>query len=246
MVMEIAKTQINKFLIRWDLLLCIFMGAVLYLFPEIDLWVSQQFYLLGYFDSFKQPFIYVVYQIFADIHLWYVVIFVVGLAMTYLFKGQRARFWRKRLSFLLLVLLLLPGVVVNYVLKDNSFGRPRPVQVEQYGGERQFAPVFVYSGQCSKNCSFVSGHAATAFFTIAFAWAFGCRRIFILGLLLGAVVSAVRMAQGAHFLSDVIFSFWVVYFGTMIMAYFYRFNLKHCQICSRVDSNSWLPWRAPG
>jgi lipid A 4'-phosphatase len=188
----------------------------------------------------------VVYQIFADIHLWYVVIFVVGLAMTYLFKGQRARFWRKRLSFLLLVLLLLPGVVVNYVLKDNSFGRPRPVQVEQYGGERQFAPVFVYSGQCSKNCSFVSGHAATAFFTIAFAWAFGCRRIFILGLLLGAVVSAVRMAQGAHFLSDVIFSFWVVYFGTMIMAYFYRFNLKHCQICSRVDSNSWLPWRAPG
>jgi len=224
--MNIAKTQITKYLMRWDLLLCVFTGAVLYLFPEIDLWVSQQFYQLGYFDSFQQPFIYIVYQIFADIHLWYVVIFIVGLALSYFFKGPQAKLWRKRVSFLLLALLLLPGVVVNYVLKDNSFGRPRPVQVEQYGGESQFAPLFVYSGQCRKNCSFVSGHAATAFFTIAFAWALGLRWIFVLGLLVGAIVSVVRMAQGAHFLSDVIFSFWVVYFGTLILAYYYQLTLE--------------------
>lgn len=225
--MEIAKIQITKQLARWDLLLCIFTGAVLHLFPEIDLWVSRQFYLLGYFDSFQQPVIYIVYQIFADIHLWYVMIFIVGLALSYFFKGQRAKLWRKRLSFLLLALLLLPGIVVNYVLKDNSFGRPRPVQVEQYGGERQFAPLFVYSGQCSKNCSFVSGHAATAFYTIAFAWAFGVRWIFVIGMLIGGIVSTVRMAQGAHFLSDIIFSFWVVYFGTLILAYYYQLTFEH-------------------
>jgi lipid A 4'-phosphatase len=226
MVMVVANKQIYKNLLRWDLLVCLLMGVVLHLFPEIDLWASQQFYQLGYFDSFQQPFIYIVYQIFADIHLWYVVVFIVVLALTYFFKGQPAKLWRKRASFLLLTLLLLPGVVVNFVLKDNSFGRPRPVQVEQYGGERQFSALFVYSGQCSKNCSFVSGHAATAFFTIAFAWAFGNRWIFILGMLIGGIVSTVRMAQGAHFLSDVIFSFWVVYFGTLILAQYYQFSFE--------------------
>jgi lipid A 4'-phosphatase len=239
--MEIAKIQITKQLARWDLLLCVFTGAILYLFPEIDLWVSQQFYQLGYFDSFKQPVIYIVYQIFADIHLWYVVIFIVGLVLSYFFKGQRAKLWRKRLSFLLLTLLLLPGVVVNYVLKDNSFGRPRPVQIEQYGGESEFTPLFVYSGQCSKNCSFVSGHAATAFFTIAFAWALGLRWIFILGLLVGAIVSVVRMTQGAHFLSDVIFSFWVVYFGTLILAHYYQFTFDSRHSESLADAKQISP-----
>jgi lipid A 4'-phosphatase len=233
MVMEIVKVQITKYLLRWDLLLCITTGLMFNFYSEIDMWVSQQFYQLGYFHTFQQPIIYVFYKIFAYIHLLYLAVFVVGLALTYFIKGLQSKLWRKRVSFLLLTLLLFPGVVVNSVLKDNSFGRPRPVQIEQYGGESQFVPAFVYSGQCEKNCSFVSGHSAIAFFTIAFAWALGSRWIYVFGLVLGCIVSSVRMAQGAHFLSDVVFSFWVVYFGTQIMAYFYRFDLKHSQIPSR-------------
>jgi lipid A 4'-phosphatase len=179
--MEIAKTQITKQLTRWELMLCVLTGVVLHLFPEIDIWVSQQFYQAGHFVLVQDNlFVRIIYEVFASIHLLYLVVFVVGLLTTYLVLGQKAKLWRKRFSFLLLALLLLPGVMVNLALKNSSFGRPRPVQVEQFGGESQFAPVFVYSGQCSKNCSFVSGHAATAFFTIAFAWAFGHRWIFVL------------------------------------------------------------------
>jgi lipid A 4'-phosphatase len=245
--MDIAKIQITRQLARWDLLLCVLSGVVLHLFPVIDLWVSQQFYQDDHFVLVHDSlFVFVIYDIFASIHLPYLVVFVVGVLLTYLIKWQKAKLWRKRLSFLLLVLLLLPGVMVNLVLKNSSFGRPRPVQVEQFGGESQFAPVFVYSGQCSKNCSFVSGHAATAFFTIAFAWALGRRWIFVFGLVLGCIVSMVRLAQGAHFLSDVVFSFWVVYFGTIVLAYFYQFSIERCRVSSRVSVDSFFPGQASG
>ncbi|MBV5325687.1 MAG: phosphatase PAP2 family protein, partial [Rhodospirillaceae bacterium] len=110
--------------------------------------------------------------------------------------------------FVVVSLALGPGLVVNTVLKDN-WGRPRPSTVTEFGGPHAHVPVLIPSDQCSDNCSFPSGHAALGFWVLAFAlvapppW----RRPAIFGALgFGALVGAVRIAQGGHFLSDVISS----------------------------------------
>jgi membrane-associated PAP2 superfamily phosphatase len=112
------------------------------------------------------------------------------------------------LAFVLLSLALGPGLLVNTVLKDHSH-RPRPRQTVEFGGKDAFRPFYRFDGACARNCSFVSGEASSAVWTVAPAmlvpvpWrpvavtmAFG----------FGAAVGLLRMAFGHHFLSDVVFA----------------------------------------
>ena len=78
------------------------------------------------------------------------------------------------------------------------------------------------SGSCKTNCSFVSGHAALGFWFIGFAWALGRRRYLWLGIGIGAVVGLGRNIQGNHYLSDVVFAFWMVYLCAVILAWRYE------------------------
>lgn len=115
---------------------------------------------------------------------------------------------RRVAAYLILSLALGPGLIVNVILKD-SWGRPRPSTIMEFGGPNYFVPPLVITGQCDSNCSFSSGHGALGFWPVAFAllapprwrpWAVAA------ALLFGAVVGFVRIAQGGHFLSDVAFS----------------------------------------
>jgi lipid A 4'-phosphatase len=101
-----------------------------------------------------------------------------------------------------------PGFLANTVLKDNS-GRPRPVDVLQFQGGDVYVGPFAFNGACDHNCSFVAGDPAAAFAFLAPAlllppprrkW--GVAAAFAFGLLVGLM----RMYQGGHFLSDVIFA----------------------------------------
>jgi lipid A 4'-phosphatase len=109
--------------------------------------------------------------------------------------------------FLALVLIIGPGILVNTVLKEHS-GRPRPGHLIEFGGSHAFMPVF-RSGECARNCSFVSGEASSIY-AIGFAIAMLARRrrASLLGtaILAGSVVGFIRIAQGGHFLSDIIFA----------------------------------------
>jgi lipid A 4'-phosphatase len=111
--------------------------------------------------------------------------------------------WRRWL-FLLLTLIVGPGLLTNTLFKDN-WGRARPLQVEQFGGTAQFTPPFVMADQCAKNCSFVSGDAAFGFWFHSFAYIAPRRRkaLFYTGLGIGAGYGLLRIGMGAHFLSDV-------------------------------------------
>jgi membrane-associated PAP2 superfamily phosphatase len=105
-------------------------------------------------------------------------------------------------------MLLGTGVVVNVILKE-TWGRPRPVEVQTFGGTGTFEPALRPSHQCDSNCSFVSGHAATGFTLMALGLlgAPATRRRWLLwGLAAGLATGALRIAQGGHFLSDVLFS----------------------------------------
>lgn len=228
--MSNVTMQIKSVLSRWDVWAFMLCSILFNQLPEIDLWVSDHFYNGVLFPAAQHPLIEFIYRLFAKIHLLYLVILLIGLAITYSFR-RPLPVWRKRLSYLLIVLLLGPGLLVNLGLKDNSFGRPRPIQIEAYGGKSQFSPAFSYSGVCHHNCSFVSGHAAVAFYLMALGWAFGRRWVFVLGVILGIVVGAVRISQGGHFLSDVVFSFWTVYFVSLITARY--FNLRCSALVNR-------------
>jgi membrane-associated phospholipid phosphatase len=114
---------------------------------------------------------------------------------------------RPLLLFVMLTILIGPGLLTNVVLKDN-WGRARPHQIVEFGGTKRFSPAWAVSDQCSKNCSFVSGDASFAVSLVAFAWAWPAgrqRRRWAWGIgAFAAVVAFMRMARGAHFLSDTV------------------------------------------
>jgi len=110
-------------------------------------------------------------------------------------------------AFLTLSLLLGPGLLVNIILKDN-WGRPRPGSVAELGGTHAYVHWWDRRGSCQNNCSFASGEAAAA------AWMFGpavlvpphWRAAAMAGAAAFTVtMSALRIAAGGHFLTDVLF-----------------------------------------
>lgn len=188
--------------------LCLLCVVFFLLQPNLDLKVSGLFFD-GSFYWNENPFVRFVYLVFAKIHAVYLLV-LIGLAIYY----ARKKLPIKKMAslFLLVSLILGPGILVNLVLKDNSVGRPRPVHVQNFGGDAIYTPVFHYSGACQKNCSFVSGHAAIGFYLMALFWVSRKRRWLISGIALGAIVGLGRIVQGGHFFSDVIFAGWVVFF----------------------------------
>lgn len=140
-------------------------------------------------------------------YLW-IAVSLAGLVIT---RGS-ARSWL-RLSgtqwlFLAICLAMGPGILANVALKDH-WGRARPKEVAEFGGSKMFTPPLIPTDQCANNCSFVSGEAAAIFMPFYAAglvvpqWA---AILLAVGTLCGLAAGFVRVAQGAHFLSDVIFA----------------------------------------
>lgn len=115
--------------------------------------------------------------------------------------------WRVALAFWVLAGALGPGLLVNSGFKDN-WQRARPYQVENFGGAQQFTRAAVMTDQCNNNCSFVSGHVACGFFLASVMLVHRRRRVAwgIAGVASGLTIGFARMADGAHWLSDVLWA----------------------------------------
>jgi membrane-associated phospholipid phosphatase len=125
-------------------------------------------------------------------------------------------FWPKRATimparaalFLIVSLLLGPGLLVNTVLKDH-WARPRPGMVANFGGDMTFRPWWDPRGSCTDNCSFVSGETSSAVWLAAPAllvplpWRYAA---FAGVAVYAAGIAAMRLLLGGHFLSDVLFA----------------------------------------
>lgn len=139
-----------------------------------------------------------------------------GLISHWLWVRRRADGSGRRVAFLLALLLLIPGLLVNQILKDH-WGRPRPVQVAEFGGTRAMVPAFVPSAQGGG--AFCSGHAAAAAWVVAVAVAMrGARSAWtLLALAYAGLVGFARIAAGAHFASDVLTAFLLVWIGWYLL-----------------------------
>ncbi|HEB49675.1 MAG TPA: phosphatase PAP2 family protein [Desulfobulbus sp.] len=144
------------------------------------------------------------------------------------FFSTRWRRVRRDALFIILLLALGPGLLVNVALKDHV-GRARPREVVQFGGSHRFTEIW-QPGSTGRNSSFPSGHASVAFFLIA-PWFVLRRRHRTLalaflagGTLYGLAVGWARILQGGHFLSDVLWAGGLVYLTGAVLALLMRLD----------------------
>lgn len=196
--------------------------ALVLLWPTLDLWVATRFYdPQGIFPAGQIPLVQGVY-VWAPRVGWMFTAAALAVILIRWVKPERVSLglWRQCVAWCL-VAVLGNGLVVHELLK-NQVGRPRPNQVQEMGGQVPFVPAMQLSVSCSRNCSFVSGHAALGFAVLSLGmWSAPAvrRRWWLLGLLTGSAIGFVRMVQGGHFLSDVLFSFLAIWGSSLAVRY---------------------------
>lgn len=184
-------------------------GAVFLAMPEIDIGVARAFYSAGVgFAGLRLGWVEVVRQAFVALYFGTIAVCIVGLVRTWRDPAHWLTLGKPQWLFLAACLAAGPGLVANVVLKDQ-WGRARPKQIVEFGGTKTFTPPLMPANQCRRNCSFVSGEASSTYVTLYAAAALFPQWSVVLvaaGTLGGLATGLVRMSQGAHFLSDIVFA----------------------------------------
>jgi lipid A 4'-phosphatase len=188
-------------------------GLAFGFFPQLDLLIAQPFH--GIVDAANNDFALRLsppLMLTRNIGLWLsallIVPAVIALAIKLILPRRKLLISGRAIVFLVATLALGPGLLVNVGLKDH-WGRPRPIDVTQFGGDQHFVAWWDPRGDCPGNCSFVSGDVSGAFWTLApaalappqfRAAAYGA------ALALGTGMAVIRILMGAHFFTDVVFA----------------------------------------
>lgn len=183
-------------------------AAILFVgFPEIDLAVSRALFLgERRFWLTDAPFALAVNAALPTIVLATVAAILCAAVVGRIRRVPALAF--RRMLFLVLSFATGPGLIVNVLLKEH-WGRARPNDIADFGGAARFTPALIPADQCPGNCSFVSGDVSIAFAYVAIALLLPPRwRLagIAVALCFGSFVAMLRLMQGAHFLSDVVFA----------------------------------------
>jgi membrane-associated PAP2 superfamily phosphatase len=185
-------------------------GVLFAIYPRLDIGISAHFYnrQINLFYANVQP--WVLHS--RDAARWLTALLVAPACLALIGKLVLPRL-RMLISgraalFLVLTLALGPGVLANLILKEH-WGRARPIDITELGGDFRFTPWWDPRGDCPDNCSFIAGEPSGAFWTLAPAalappqWrlvAYGGALVF------GSAVGLLRIAGGGHFFTDVVFA----------------------------------------
>ncbi|GFO61598.1 hypothetical protein GMST_39230 [Geomonas silvestris] len=220
-----SKTITREFLLA----LAVLVGATaLCAATGFDLAVEQRFYLaapdwgIGNLDPWRALYRFGVWPAYL----------LSGGALLLLVAGffsAKALLYRKSALLMVLLMLIGPGLLVNAIFKDH-WGRPRPRQMQVFGGDRQFHQPWE-RGIDGAGRSFPSGHASAAFYLIAPYFVLRARdrrraRLALAaGLAYGALMGIARMAQGGHFPTDVLWAGGIDYLVGLALYYLLRLDL---------------------
>lgn len=177
-----------------------------------------------------------------------------GLVVAARYRPSLAR-WRRHAAFVFLTLVLGPGLFVNTLFKDH-WGRPRPRQVTELGGTMTYQ-CFYEQGQPGRGKSFPCGHSSMGYYFVVFYFLMRRRhkRIAFAALAAamayGSLIGVARMAAGAHFASDVLWSAvfpslvaWILYYGVLRIPR-HEDNPGLIDTAPALWRSKWLVWIAP-
>jgi lipid A 4'-phosphatase len=196
------------------------------IFSFLDLSIERYFYALGEGNPghFVQNAFFSFLYDWGPVPAWLLfVVSVVVFALSFFFKKLGA-WWRPTL-LLILTFAIGAGLITHALLKDH-WGRPRPKQVIEFGGAQEFRPYYSPNimNQPEPSKSFPCGHCTMGFYFFAFAVAAkreGSRKLYVLGMIVaivfGVVLGVTRMAQGGHFVSDVVAAALVMWLTTLAL-----------------------------
>ena len=175
-------------------------------FADGDIWVSTYFSQENWAIG-KQPFFTWLYKYGGHVSILLVGFCILIWGLTY--KYDRIVKYKNVCILIVLTTILGSSVLINGILKPY-WGRPRPVQIEQFGGPWEYRE-FYEPGTPAKGQSFPSGHVSivTIFLVAAFVRNEN-KKLAVAGVTVGVFLTVsmavCRIAQGGHFVTDTIWS----------------------------------------
>ncbi len=202
-------------------------GTMLFLLTDLDLQLQRSFYHPdeGWHlnDNVLIQFLYRYSNLPAlIISIGSLLVLAVG------FSIKKYSIYRKICLYLLLTMIIGPGLIVNSVFKEN-WGRPRPRHIEEFGGRLEHLPV-IQTGTRGAGKSFPCGHASMGYYFFTLYFIFKAKRkklaaaFFVFALVSGTAIGFGRMVQGGHFASDVLWSAGFNYLTAMVLFYLLKLH----------------------
>ncbi|WP_372366813.1 phosphatase PAP2 family protein [Candidatus Uabimicrobium sp. HlEnr_7] len=196
--------------LKLKLVLALFCCTFVLLSPWLDIFVSNFFFTKG---SFSRSDFYLFIRSSANFGsnvLLYSSIF--SIIASFWYKNLR----KYHLGFFLILLVPIISYQLLHKPIKNNWGRPRPINIKEFGGEVKFQPfykpMFITSKDKTSYNSFPSSHCAKSF-EVAILIVIGCiyRNYYVLycgiffTVFYGGLQAIASIATGRHFLSDTIF-----------------------------------------
>ncbi len=214
--------------------------ATVFLFAitDLDLATLRPFYhpeLEGPWPVANDPLWLLFYRsapwITASLAVAGVVLFIAGVVRE---KSRQLRLYG---IFILLCVVLGPGLIINLMLKDH-WGRARPRQLVEFGGTSEYSQPLVPFQASGK--SFPCGHCSVGYLYGLGWWVWRrshprwAAASLATGLVTGTLLGIGRMTDGGHYLSD---AFWAALIALGIAHVLYYYVLR---VPAREDSRSVL------
>lgn len=224
--MKITKTQLLDFLIPLSLLVII---TVLFRISEWDIQIQSFFYRseTGWFLKDVQPWNWI-YK-YSNLPALFIAI---GSLIIFALSFNFLKFYKYRLIslFLVLVMIIGPGILINSILKGN-WGRPRPRNIKEFDGKHHYEEILEID-KTSSGKSFPCGHCSMGFYLMALFFLLRKKKkllagfTLIFGILFGSFIGLARIIQGGHFASDTLWSSLLVYLSAAAIYYLMRLDKR--------------------
>ena len=239
--------------LAWILLL-VGIATIPFLSPALDIRILSYFYHPAADRPWPHEFdaVWKFLYTFGPLPALLTALTALGVLVAALYRPTLAR-WRRPAALIFLTMALGPGLFVNTIFKDH-WGRPRPRQVTELGGAMSYQ-CFYSKGVPGRGKSFPCGHSSMGYYFVVFYFLARRRHKLLAAAafagtaLYGTLIGVARMAAGAHFASDVLWSAifpaaaaWLLYYFILRLP---QYEDHPDQVSSSLWQSRWIVWGAP-